>query len=231
MGHLREQTPFLCTFCWTTQYPPSRPKSLGSEKRICCQGCYEQLLDLAICWVCGEVVVRGDEVVSLGWCFWHRGCFGCLICGQPVELDFQELEANLGHSRGRGASFRANKTGNKMKDEIEEVRQGRKRKAMAVELDEIPVCRGCDTMLVETGAHREEVGMFLGRGNVSQHDGGLGEARWKRLRRTNTDIDAAPAPRAQSPSSNARKLANLFESSEAGHSGVSFFHPRRQCIS
>lgn len=37
-----------------------------------------------------------------------------------------------------------------MKDEIEEVCQGRKRKAVAIELDEIPVCRECDTMLAES---------------------------------------------------------------------------------
>jgi hypothetical protein len=30
--------------------------------------------------------VRGDEVISLGWCFWHRGCFGCLVCGARVDL-------------------------------------------------------------------------------------------------------------------------------------------------
>lgn len=34
-----------------------------------------------MCWVCGELVVRGDECVSLGWCFWHRACYGCLVCG------------------------------------------------------------------------------------------------------------------------------------------------------
>ena len=162
--------------------------------------------------------------MSLGWCFWHRGCFGCLICGQPVDLDFHELDQDLGYGRGRRASFRVSKTGNKMRDEIEEVRQGRKRKAMAVELDEIPVCRGCDTMLIETGAHREELGMFLGRNNVSQHDGGLGEARWKKLRRTHTETDIARTPRNQSPTSfaKARKLASLFEGSEekANNSGV-----------
>jgi len=25
-------------------------------------------------------------VVSLGWCFWHRGCFGCLVCGVKMKL-------------------------------------------------------------------------------------------------------------------------------------------------
>ena len=162
--------------------------------------------------------------MSLGWCFWHAGCFGCLLCGQPLGLDFKELDESLGY--GRRSRSNTHKTGNKMRDEIEEVRQGRKRKALAIELDEIPVCRGCDIMLVETGAHREEVGMFLGRSNVGQHDGGLGEARWKKLRRTHTDMGVPRSPRgslrAQSPSANSRKLADLFERSEEGNvSGVS----------
>lgn len=68
---------FLCTFCWVPQYPPSPLRTLGAESRICCLRCWEQILDLAICWVCGEVVVRCEDAVSLGWCFWHRGAGGC----------------------------------------------------------------------------------------------------------------------------------------------------------
>jgi hypothetical protein len=44
-----------------------------------CYQCWRAVLDLSICWVCGEIIARGDEVVSLGWCFWHWGCFGCLV--------------------------------------------------------------------------------------------------------------------------------------------------------
>ncbi|KFY04445.1 hypothetical protein O988_00781 [Pseudogymnoascus sp. VKM F-3808] len=131
---------FLCTFCWVPQYPPSPLKTLGTESRICCQGCWEQILDLAICWVCGEVVVRCDEAVSLRWCFWHRCCFGCLICG--TRLRPQEGEG-------------------------------------AVELDEIPVCEGCEEEVLDGD------GLGLGRENVDRRDGGLGKTRWERLVRSN----------------------------------------------
>jgi hypothetical protein len=74
------QAAFICTICWQHQDPGTKPKLLGTSARIVCHACWRAVLDLSICWVCGECIVRGDEVVSLGWCFWHRGCFGCLMC-------------------------------------------------------------------------------------------------------------------------------------------------------
>ncbi|KAK1756264.1 hypothetical protein QBC47DRAFT_412840 [Echria macrotheca] len=73
---------FTCTFCWRISTQP--PRVLGGHRsapRLVCEVCYAAILDLAVCWVCGEVVVRGEECVSLGWCFWHRACYGCLFCG------------------------------------------------------------------------------------------------------------------------------------------------------
>lgn len=32
-------------------------------------------------------MVRSEEAVSLGWCFWHRHCFGCLICGDRLKIE------------------------------------------------------------------------------------------------------------------------------------------------
>ncbi|KFY79483.1 hypothetical protein V499_01543 [Pseudogymnoascus sp. VKM F-103] len=86
---------FLCTFCWLPQYPPIHPKTLGTESRICCPPCYERILDLAICWVCGEVIVRTEEAVSLGWCFRHRHCFGRLICGEKLAVGDGRLELDV----------------------------------------------------------------------------------------------------------------------------------------
>ena len=34
--------------------------------------------------------MRGDEAVSLGWCFWHRACFGCLVCGVGLPVPVTE---------------------------------------------------------------------------------------------------------------------------------------------
>ncbi|ROV98373.1 hypothetical protein VMCG_07132 [Cytospora schulzeri] len=41
------------------QTTPSRV--VGRGARLACEPCYKALLDLAVCWVCGEVVFRGDE--------------------------------------------------------------------------------------------------------------------------------------------------------------------------
>lgn len=71
--------PFTCTFCRGTS--TGRPRVLGRSARLACEACHSALLNLSICWVCGEMIVRGDECVSLGWCFWHRACYGCLLCG------------------------------------------------------------------------------------------------------------------------------------------------------
>ncbi|KAK7753496.1 hypothetical protein SLS62_004571 [Diatrype stigma] len=75
-------SPFTCTFCWRLITHEGPPHTLGrAASRLACRSCHAALLDLAVCWVCGELVVRADECVSLGWCFWHRACYGCLLCG------------------------------------------------------------------------------------------------------------------------------------------------------
>ncbi|CZR54428.1 uncharacterized protein PAC_04312 [Phialocephala subalpina] len=106
---------FICTICWRAQYFPSKPKLLGSSARIVCRPCWRAVLDLSICWVCGEYIVRGDEVVSLGWCFWHRACFGCLVCRTKISVPEEE---------GSAVSRR-------------------RRDGMGVELEEIPLCNVC----------------------------------------------------------------------------------------
>ena len=87
--------PFTCTFCWRTFTPPSpqyqnnhpyqafHPRVVGpsSTARLACSRCHAALISLAVCWGCGELVSRGQACVSLGWCFWHWGCYGCLFCG------------------------------------------------------------------------------------------------------------------------------------------------------
>lgn len=56
----------------------------------------------------------------------------------------------------------------------------------AVELEEIPVCEGCegyDNVILDGGGGREEVGLVLGRENVDRREEGLGRAGWERLMR------------------------------------------------
>lgn len=54
-------------------------KSHGSG-RVFCRDCYVWIYNLGICWSCGEIVGRSEERVGFGWCWWHWGCYGCLLC-------------------------------------------------------------------------------------------------------------------------------------------------------
>ncbi|KAM3077315.1 hypothetical protein ACMFMG_006664 [Clarireedia jacksonii] len=142
---------FICTICWQPQHPPSLPKLLGSSSRIVCVACWRAVLDLSICWVCGECIVRGDEVVSLGWCFWHRGCFGCLLCG--VGLCNVNTWAIEGGEEGDGKG---------------------------TELDKIPLCEWCEVETRDKGYGEKKV-LERGLENVSRFDGGLTRCRLQRL--------------------------------------------------
>ncbi|KAI8678830.1 hypothetical protein NCS55_00605500 [Fusarium keratoplasticum] len=50
---------FTCTFCFHLSNGP--PHVIGRSARLACSPCHAALLDLAICWVCGELIFRGDE--------------------------------------------------------------------------------------------------------------------------------------------------------------------------
>ncbi|KAK1598606.1 uncharacterized protein LY79DRAFT_505902 [Colletotrichum navitas] len=60
----RASVPFTCTFCYQTS---EDPHVVGHEARLACSACHALLIDLAICWVCGEIVYRGDDKLV------HRG--------------------------------------------------------------------------------------------------------------------------------------------------------------
>jgi hypothetical protein len=164
---------FICTICWQHQHSGSKPKLLGTSARIVCRACWRAVLDLSICWVCGECIVRGDEVVSLGWCFWHRGCFGCLVCGTRVSVPGAEpgRSSNHGISQSRREGAWGKWDGN------EDDGAGR-RKGTGVELDTIPLCNVC---CIETAS--ESQNHVLGREleSVSLFDGGLSRDRLKML--------------------------------------------------
>lgn len=61
------------------------------------------------------MVFRGDDCVSLAWCFWHRSCYACLLCGS----------GNVVH-------------GVKVRDLFENGEVGKAR-----EVEEIPLCAQC----------------------------------------------------------------------------------------
>ncbi|CCU80360.1 hypothetical protein BGHDH14_bgh04675 [Blumeria hordei DH14] len=76
----------FCTLCRLQQALYVQPKAPGRLERKVCESCLRSTLDLSICWACGEYVMQSDEVVSLGLCFWHSGCFGCLLCGARLVI-------------------------------------------------------------------------------------------------------------------------------------------------
>jgi hypothetical protein len=98
--------------------------------------------------------VRGDEVVSLGWCFWHRACFGCLVCGD--RMDLEPLQS--GHLSNGGCG-----------------KTKRKRKRMiGVELEMVPLCAHCNVEMEGKGK-----GAIVEQDleTVSKLDGGLSRDR------------------------------------------------------
>jgi len=105
--------------------------------------------------------VRGDEVVSLGWCFWHRSCFGCLVCKAKMSVP---ATGDKGIGEWDGSEDRS-------------PRPKRKRRA-GVELQEIPLCGVCR---IETAGDNDEDVVEKGLETVTMNDGGLSRDRLNML--------------------------------------------------
>lgn len=109
--------------------------------------------------------------MSLGWCFWHRACYGCLFCGGSRNLVkgagvgeiFKEPEGSGGG--GGGVDYQG--------EGGYGVEMGRRK---AKEVNVVPVCGEC---LVEIDEDLEERAVE----RVGAVDRGLARERWKRLRR------------------------------------------------
>ncbi|KAF5976657.1 hypothetical protein FCOIX_6933 [Fusarium coicis] len=146
---------FTCTFCFHVFQ--GTPQIIGRTGRLACATCHAALLNLAICWVCGELIYRGDECVSFGWCFWHRAYYGCLLYGsrsihQGVSVHdlFQESGAEGRVKEGCG---------------------GR-------EVTEVPLCAAC-VVEVEVDGVKEDSVVKRGLRRVEKVDGGLTRKRWE----------------------------------------------------
>lgn len=99
--------------------------------------------------------------MSLGWCFWHRACYGCLLCGSrqicqglPQEELFRcsaEIERNgvkeAGRDRGR-------------------------------EIDVVPLCANC-LVDAEVDELDEDAVLQKGLRRMDHTDGGMGRMRWE----------------------------------------------------
>lgn len=181
-----QQQSFTCTFCWRP-YPSSDRNIFhrttyngrGSWKivpRPACPHCYRAIIDLSIYWVCGEVVLRGEECVSLGWCFWHKACYGCLLCGSKRVV--RPPEVAVGEVLGNGDA--------KVENNDEMGRRGMLGRKRGREIDQVPLCKGC---LVEVEGEeglgdgdkdeREKVVVKKGLERIDRVDGGLTRQRWE----------------------------------------------------
>ncbi|KAI9740654.1 MAG: hypothetical protein M1818_004618 [Claussenomyces sp. TS43310] len=198
---------FLCTFCWVPQYPPSRPKVLGKEARIACVACWKGVLDLSICWVCGEIIVHGEDVVSLGWLFMHsRTCFCCLFCGMNLDLDqfapevksdtrldeHDEIKPSDSpqvngaipvYDREQGSSGRSNqetiRSGEELIKKFYIPLKNRRHRRGAIELETVPICDDCGH---EDTGDKNRWDRLWSSMQVAKVDGGLSDSRWQMLR-------------------------------------------------
>ena len=175
-----------CTFCHRVSDGPAQV--VGRAARLACAACYAALLDLAICWVCGEVVYRGDECVSLGWCFWHRACYGCLLCGsravcQGVRVAELFRDGDDDTDGGGDGDQDCDKIvhGDGMTDgdgAAEVPADGRPGCSLGREITTPPLCAGC---LVETEMDELDRGAVVHKAlqRMDRRDGGLARRRWE----------------------------------------------------
>ncbi|KAI9656439.1 MAG: hypothetical protein M1829_000398 [Trizodia sp. TS-e1964] len=113
---IKHRPRYRCSFCWRLFSGGHRAlRSRREETRIACEPCWRGVVDLSVCWVCGDVVVgsggddedEGDDeqeggVVGFGWCFWHWGCFSCLVCRAPMTpLAFEDRSGQRAYSGRR----------------------------------------------------------------------------------------------------------------------------------
>ncbi|KAK6081614.1 hypothetical protein SCUP515_02861 [Seiridium cupressi] len=90
---------FTCTFCYHLARGP--PRVLGRSIRLACESCYNSVLDLAACWVCSEVVYRGEERI---------------VRGPLLKEVFSDGEDERSENAMREGSYAVSGTGRKAKE-------------------------------------------------------------------------------------------------------------------
>ncbi|KAG5978770.1 hypothetical protein E4U55_005962 [Claviceps digitariae] len=146
---------FTCTFCY--RLSAQKPHVLGRSARLTCAECYAVIIDLSICWACGELVLREADSVSFGWCFWHRACYGCLLCGS------RKLRLGVLSSRKLEAST------------DEEARECQKRRGE--EILQPPLCALCAVACDVDSLDEQDI-LQRGLKRIDMVDGGLTRRRW-----------------------------------------------------
>ena len=105
------------------------------------------------------MIFREEECVSLGWCFWHRACYGCIFCSSRVLA--------------RGPSVRDLFFLPDCSSTKDETRRGG-----VNEIEEIPLCQLCAREIEEDGVDEGEV-MRRGLERIAVVDGGVTTQRIK----------------------------------------------------
>ncbi|TLS31597.1 hypothetical protein PpBr36_03685 [Pyricularia pennisetigena] len=190
----RYQPVFICSFCHQAYCSP--PHVVGKSARLTCEGCYRTLIDLAVCWKCGELVYRGDACVSLGWCFWHRVCFGCLFCGGRTSVQEAWGKCDSGGDMGTERctqGWDGDGHGIGQGDDWQE--QPHSGRGAAVELDEIPLCQHCLLNMEGDGVDEDEI-VRLALDSAHQRDVELIRARYEKNKQA-TSGPHATMPKAQ----------------------------------
>ncbi|KAK8126099.1 uncharacterized protein PG998_001858 [Apiospora kogelbergensis] len=141
---------FTCTFCWHLSRGP--PHVLGRAARLTCEACYDAIIDLAICWVCGEIVCRGDD---------RR-----VTQGRRVEELFRD-------DNDDDENDREGQLGEEGRDiwDVEHYK--------AKEILDIPLCANCVVEVEMDSLDRRAVVQRALR-RTDKTDGGLNRNRWER---------------------------------------------------
>ncbi|XMA08241.1 hypothetical protein WAI453_001032 [Rhynchosporium graminicola] len=210
---------FICTICWQSQPRGSKPKLLGNSARIVCRACWRAVLDLSICWVCGECIVRGDEVVSLGWCFWHRACFGCLVCGTKLDVPAGIVDCICQEGEGDGGKTEVDRRGEwgRRNGNHDEAGVTGSTRCVGVELEDIPLCTVCED---ETLGESPRCVLERGLETVTKSDGGLSRSRLDMLSEGLDDTTSGPAFASRSSSSSPRRTRGKNRTEESLRSFV-----------
>lgn len=115
-------------------------------------------------------MARGDECVSLGWCFWHRACYGCLLCGSKLIGKGVPLAGLFADQESTDDEDLETST-----DEEKRVYLGTKK---GREIDQIPLCANC--MAEVDIDHLDERSVVQkGLRRTDQADGGMSRRRWE----------------------------------------------------
>jgi hypothetical protein len=100
----RNKGGYTCTLCWRNFEKPCF--TVGSNSRIVCAECWRWMYDLSVCWACGEIVFRKEDAVRFGWCWWHWGCFSCIICSVSAWASSGQSFANVTGASATSFIFR-----------------------------------------------------------------------------------------------------------------------------